>query len=100
VIPDVAEAVESPQCLDDDPARARQLIDLVPRVPIPVWGRDELRAGEMWNSNSLVSWLLTRSGVDIETVTPPPGGRAPGWQAGIVIACRELGAPSPRSAPS
>jgi hypothetical protein len=97
VIPDVAEAVESPQCLDDDPARARQLIDLVPRVPIPVWGRDELRAGEMWNSNSLVSWLLTRSGVDIETVTPPPGGRAPGWQAGIVIACRELDAASARS---
>jgi hypothetical protein len=97
VIPDVAEAVESPQCLDDDPARARQLIDLVPRVPTPVWGRDELRAGEMWNSNSLVSWLLTRSGVDIKTVTPPPGGRAPGWQAGIVIACRELDAASPRS---
>jgi hypothetical protein len=97
VIPDVAEAVESPQCLDDDPARARQLIDLVPRVPTPVRGRDELRAGEMWNSNSLVSWLLTRSGVDIETVTPPPGGRAPGWQAGIVIACRELDAASARS---
>ena len=53
VIPDVAEAVESPRRLSDDPDCARRLLELVPHVPTPVWGRDELRTGEMWNSNSL-----------------------------------------------
>ena len=49
VIPDVAEAVDSPQRLSEDAARARRLLELVPQVPTPVWGRDELRTGEMWN---------------------------------------------------
>jgi hypothetical protein len=44
----------------------------------------------MWNSNSLVSWLLARSGVDVEAVALPAGGRAPGWSAGIVVARRPL----------
>jgi hypothetical protein len=88
-IPDVAEAVESPRRLSDDRDRARRLLDLVPRAPTPVWGRDELRAGEMWNSNSLISWLLARSGVDGE-VAPPRGGRAPGWDAGLVAAAAGL----------
>jgi hypothetical protein len=88
-IPDVAEAVESPRRLSDDRDRARRLLDLVPRAPTPVWGRDELRAGEMWNSNSLISWLLARSGVDGE-VAPPRGGRAPGWDAGLVAATAGL----------
>jgi hypothetical protein len=86
-IPDVAEAVDSPRRLSDDPDRARRLLELVPLAPTPVWGRDELRAGEMWNSNSLISWLLARSGVDGE-VAPPRGGRAPGWDAGVVAAGR------------
>ena len=88
IIPDLAEAVESPQHLSDDPERARQLLDLVPRVPTPVWGRDELRTGEMWNSNSVVSWLITRSGLDVESIRLPSGGRAPGWHAGIEFARR------------
>lgn len=88
VIPDVAEAVESPQRLTEDPVLARRLLDLVPFVPTPVWGRDELGAGEMWNSNSFVSWLLARSGLDAESIPVPRGGRAPGWQAGIVVARR------------
>jgi hypothetical protein len=49
-IPDIAEAVDSPQRLTEDPALARRLLELVPSVPTPVWGRDELRAGDMWNS--------------------------------------------------
>ena len=89
VIPDIAEAVESPRRLSDDPDRARRLLELVPQVPTPVWGRDELGAGEMWNSNSLISWLIARSGLDVESIQPPLGGRAPGWQAGIVIARRQ-----------
>ena len=88
VIPDVAEAVESPERLSDDPERARRLLELVPQVPTPVWGRDELGAGEMWNSNSIISWLIARSGIGAETIPLPKGGRAPGWEAGIAVARR------------
>ena len=89
VIPDVAEAVESPLRLSDDPDCARRLLRLVPQVPTPVWGRDELHTGDMWNSNSLISWLIARSGLDVESIDPPSGGRAPGWRAGIVVAQRK-----------
>ena len=88
VIPDVAEAVESPQHLTGDPLLAQRVLDLVPAVPTLVWGRDESQAGEMWNSNSLTSWLIARSGLHVESVHPPAGGRAPGWRAGLVVARR------------
>ena len=88
VIPDVAEAVESPQHLSNDPERARRLLALAPYVPTPLWGRDELRAGEMWNSNSIIAWLVARAGLDAEAIQPPSGGRAPGWNAGLVVARR------------
>jgi hypothetical protein len=88
VIPDVDEAVESPVRLTSDRSAAVRILELVPLVPVPVWGRDELRAGEMWNSNSLVSWLIARAGLPIDDVQPPVGGRAPGWDAGIVVARR------------
>jgi hypothetical protein len=94
-IPDIDEAIDSPRRLSDDVADANQLLALVPQVPTPVWGRDELRAGEMWNSNSLISWLITRSDLEIESVVLPTRGRAPGWQAGIVIARRERPAHHP-----
>ena len=83
-IPDVAEAVDSPRRLSGDQATAFRLLDLVAEVPTPVWGRDELHAGEMWNSNSLTSWLISRAGLDVEAITAPLGGRAPGWNAGLV----------------
>jgi len=88
VIPDVAEAVESPCRLTDDPSLAQLVLDLVPEVPTPVWGRDELEAGEMWNSNSLTSWLIAGSGLDVDAVHPPAHGRAPGWDAGLAVARR------------
>ena len=69
VIPDVAEAVGGPQRLTSDLCEAQRLLQLVPSVPTPVWGRDELGAGEMWNSNSIISW--------------------PGWEAGLVVAHRQ-----------
>jgi hypothetical protein len=87
-IPDLAEAVESPRTLSTDPDRARTLLELVQRVPTPVWGRDELGAGEMWNSNSVIAWLIGRSGLDAESIRPPSAGRAPGWNAGVVVARR------------
>lgn len=96
VIPDVDEAVDSPQRLTDDPEVAQRILELVPAVPTPVWGRDELRGGEMWNSNSLVSWLIVRSGLDVDAVQLPAGGRAPGWNSGVAVAKRE--SPSARRA--
>jgi hypothetical protein len=92
VIPDLVEAVDSPRRLTDDPQVAQLVLDLMPSVPTPVWGRDELGAGEMWNSNSVVSWLLVCAGLEIEEIRPPAGGRAPGWDAGIVAARRHRNA--------
>ena len=88
-IPDVKEAVESPRRLTDDRARAQQLLELVPQVPTPVWGRDDLNTRDMWNSNSVIAWLIARSGIDTESIQPPAAGRAPGWQAGLVVARRQ-----------
>lgn len=45
-------------------------------------------AGEMWNSNSVTSWILRRSGIDTAQLAPPNGGRAPGWDAGLAVAAR------------
>jgi hypothetical protein len=87
-IPDVDEAVDSPRRLSSDPACARRILELVAHVPTAVWGRDELNTGEMWNSNSLISWLIASSGIETTSIHPPPGGRAPGWQAGLVLADR------------
>jgi hypothetical protein len=83
-IPDVAEAVDSPRRLSDQEQLARRVLEVVPRVPTPVWGRDELGTGEMWNSNSVIAWVIARSGIDAESIQPPQGGRAPGWRAGLV----------------
>lgn len=96
-IPDMSAAVSSPVRVANDLVSARKALELVPSVPPLVWGRDGSRAGDMWNSNSVVSWLLTRTGVNVEQISPPSGGRAPGWDAGIVVARREPG--QPRSAP-
>ena len=85
-IADVAEAVESPVPLSSERSTAERLLALVPSVPLPVWGRDELGLGEMWNSNSVISWLLARSGIDVEAIRLPRGGRAPGWRAGLAAA--------------
>ena len=87
-IPDLAYAVASPVRVANDRARAGQLLDLVPTVPPLVWGRDERRTGEMWNSNSVISWLLASAGIDVGDIQPPHRGRAPGWHAGLVVAGR------------
>jgi hypothetical protein len=97
VIPDVDEAVDSPQRLTDDPDVTQLVIGLAARVPTPVWGRDELGAGEMWNSNSLIAWLIARCGLPAESIHAPAGGRAPGWRAGLTVARREMTSPADRS---
>ncbi|MFW2383797.1 MAG: hypothetical protein ACN4GZ_18745 [Acidimicrobiales bacterium] len=83
-IPDLAYAMESPRGITDDPQLARRVLDGLPDVPTPVWGRDELQTGEMWNSNSVIAWALAQQGLDGEAGVPPNNGRAPGWSSGIV----------------
>jgi len=89
-IPDLSQAVLGPVRVATDVARAQRVLDLAPSVPTPVWGRDELGTGDMWNSNSLISWLLARAGIDTDGLEPPVGGRAPGWNAGLVVAGRQM----------
>jgi hypothetical protein len=86
-IADADDAVEICR-VSGDSTRARCLLDLVPTVPALTWGRDELGTGEMWNSNSVISYLLATSGVDMRSIRPPDGGRAPGWDAGMSAADR------------
>ena len=88
VIPDIADAVASPQRLTADRERAHRVLELVDSVPALVWGRDELGTGDMWNSNSVVAWLLARRDLGAEAIRPPVRGRAPGWRAGLVTARR------------
>lgn len=86
-IPDIAYAVDSPVRLSTDPAVVGRLLTLAPTVPRLTWGRDESGTGDMWNSNSVISWLLVRGGVgEAVSIQPPQGGRAPGWDAGIAVA--------------
>jgi len=89
-IPDANEAVSSPVRVADDLARAQGVLDAVPLVPTLVWGRDQLGTGDMWNSNSLISWLLVRAGIEVDRIRPPSGGRAPGWDAGLVVSRRGM----------
>ncbi len=89
-IPDLGDAVASPVRISDDPALAQRALGLLPSTPTPTWGRDELGTGEMWTCNSVMSWVLTRAGVDPDTIAFPPRARAPGWDAGITVARRQL----------
>jgi hypothetical protein len=95
VIADASEAVASPQLLSQDSVVARRLLALVGSLPSPVWGRDEFQTGEMWNSNSVIAWLLAQSGLPTEAIRPPAGGRAPGWQAGLAVAHRQQASHEP-----
>ena len=90
VIPDVDDAVSSPVRVTEDEHRVGTVLEVLRQAPVLTWGRDELRAGDMWNSNSLVSWALAVSGHDLTNVQPPTGARAPGWSAGLFLASRQL----------
>ena len=88
VIPDLAAAIDGPIRVTKDAATTQQIIDLVPQVPTPTWGRDELNTDSMWNSNSVVSWLLASAHISESAGEPPRNGTAPGWNAGLVVAKR------------
>jgi hypothetical protein len=86
VIPDAADATAVVPIGGAEVADA--LLAAAPDLPSLVWGRDEMRTGEMWNSNSVVAWLLVRAGIDAASIAPPAGARAPGWAAGVSVAGR------------
>ncbi|MFF6906281.1 hypothetical protein ACFY9Q_10110 [Streptomyces sp. NPDC012389] len=86
VLPDRDLAVGAPRQFALTPDGARSLLARVSTVPALTWGRDAFGSGDMWNSNSLISWLLHTSGVDATRITPPGTGRAPGWACGIAAA--------------
>jgi hypothetical protein len=88
-IPDLRFAVASPVRLSEDPAAVRRALVALESVPVLVWGRDEIGLGEMWNSNSVVAWVLASCGLTVTAGRPPTGGRAPGWDAGAVAAVYE-----------
>jgi len=92
IIDDVAYAVDSPVRISTDPELSERLLDQVPAFPTATWGLDEFGTGEMWNSNSLISWLLASSGHDIDGIVPPHDGRAPGWHAGMVRSDMQMSA--------
>jgi len=87
-VPDLGYAVGGAQHVPTDAGRTRRLLAAGARVPSLTWGRDELGLGEMWNSNSVVAWMLATSGHDVGELAPPGGGRAPGWPAGLALAAR------------
>jgi hypothetical protein len=89
-IPDLSYSVDSPAPITADATAIRRVLALLGDVPTPVWGRDELHAGEMWNSNSVISWVLDRAGQLERAGTPPRNGRAPGWDAGVHVAHRGM----------
>ena len=90
ILLDAEPGVIGPQRLSDDPDQAKRLLEWTDCIPGLVWGRDQLGLGEMWNSNSVVSWLLAKAGLPVETIEAPTGARAPGWDAGIVGARQGL----------
>lgn len=86
VLPDRAEAVGLPVRIALTPTNAQALVGRVATVPRLTWGRDPLGIGDMWNSNSLIAWLLHGAGIDAALLAPPIGGRAPGWATGLAVA--------------
>ncbi|MEO7889564.1 MAG: hypothetical protein ABIW19_06120, partial [Vicinamibacterales bacterium] len=85
-IPDIADAIGGPRRLTEDPLQVAAVLDVLHDAPALTWGRDELGTGDMWNSNSVVSWALAHSGHDMALIHPPVYGRAPGWRAGLALA--------------
>jgi hypothetical protein len=88
IIGDAHWAVGGPRRISRDVVLARRVLKLLPSMPAYTWGRPVYGTRDMWNSNSTISWVLTRSGLPASTIAPPSGGRAPGWQAGHVVAQR------------
>lgn len=88
VLPDRAYAPTPPLRLPLTDRAAREIPARLRAVPLHIWGRDALGVRDMWNSNSLIAWLLETGGLDALGIQPPMGGVAPGWVAGVAAARR------------
>lgn len=97
---DDAQLVASKPVVSRSEATARRVIELAPRVPVKVWGRDEDGVGEMWSSNSVIAWILVQAGLAVDSLGPPGSGRAPGWRAGAIVAERVRREPQDQAEPS
>ncbi len=82
-LPDEAWAIGEPLRLSDDPVTVGRVIDLRRDIPAYTWGRRRRGHSEMRTSDSAVSWLLGRAGIEVGAIVVPEGTRAPGWKAGI-----------------
>jgi hypothetical protein len=91
VIADIDEAVASPQLISREEDIAQRILEVVAEVPSLRWGRRPSYSSEMWNSNSVISWLLARSGAKPWEIHPPRDGRVPGWSTGMEVAKRSSG---------
>ncbi len=85
-LPDEEWAVSQAR-LSEDPVVAERIIAAAAEVPPLTWGRRTKGTTEMWTSDSAISWLLRRVGLDAGSVKIPEGGRAPGWRAGLEVPC-------------
>ncbi|WP_062133919.1 hypothetical protein [Demequina aestuarii] len=85
IIPDRAWAMGAPVILTHEAEIIESMLLAVGSAPPLTWGRKVGDTGDMWNSNSLVSWTLGTAGLRTD-YEPPMGGRAPGWAAGEHLA--------------
>jgi hypothetical protein len=93
-IPDVSEAVKSPQRPTQDPEVAQRVLD--PGCPGSQAGLGSRRARcgrdvELQLDDRLAD---LRSGLSAGSINPPAGGRAPGWRAGLIVARRQRTGPA------
>lgn len=88
ILPDRNHAVEAPHRIRLTEESASSLLEAVRTVPRLVWGRDVCGIADMWNSNSVIAWVLHRSGIDMVGLGPPTPGSAPGWRSGVVASLR------------
>ena len=75
--------------LSTDCDTARNIVQLARDVPLLDYGEKigtKTGAADRWSSNSVVSWILQKAGLDPANIDPPSGGIAPGWDAGITQA--------------
>lgn len=84
-IPDRRWAVGAAVTVTRDPVAVARIVDGVHCAPALPWGRRVAGTRDMWNSNSLVAWLLAHADLPTDQA-PPLGGRAPGWDAGAYLA--------------
>lgn len=85
IIPDL-EFATTPLPVGEAADTAERVVAAVDAIPAHRWGRDDLGVGEMWNSNSVISFVLATAGVPVVDLDPPTDGRAPGWTSGIAAA--------------